>query len=83
MKTNKKAILGMLVAMVMSMGVMQGVNANKQSVDSNLQQAAAVICTGGSFYVETRGDQAMMTLAGAGAFLIAGIATGGMALLWL
>jgi hypothetical protein len=36
MKTNKKAILGMLVAMIMSLGVMSGINA--KSNDSNLQQ---------------------------------------------
>jgi hypothetical protein len=38
MKTNKKAILGMLVAMVMSLGVMQGINAKAN--DSNLQQCS-------------------------------------------
>jgi len=36
MKTNKKAILGMLVAMVMSLGVMGGMNAKNH--DANLQQ---------------------------------------------
>jgi hypothetical protein len=37
MKTNKKAILGMLVAMVMSLGVMNGINSGKTN-DSSLQQ---------------------------------------------
>jgi hypothetical protein len=37
MKTNKKAILGMLVAMIMSLGVMNGINSKKMN-DSNLQQ---------------------------------------------
>jgi len=36
MKTNKKAILGMLVAMVMSLGVMGGMSAKNH--DANLQQ---------------------------------------------
>jgi hypothetical protein len=36
MKTNKKAILGMLVAMIMSLGVMQGIKT--KSNDSSLQQ---------------------------------------------
>jgi hypothetical protein len=37
MKTiNKKAILAMLVAVIMSLGVMGGINGNSQ--DSNLQQ---------------------------------------------
>ena len=40
MITNKKAILGMLVAMVMSLGVMSGIN--KNSSDSNVQQVGAV-----------------------------------------
>jgi hypothetical protein len=35
MKTNKKAILGMLVAMIMSLGVMGGINSKTN--DSNLQ----------------------------------------------
>jgi hypothetical protein len=42
MKTiNKKATLGMLVAMVMSLGVMQGINSEKTN-DFNLQQASLV-----------------------------------------
>jgi FtsH-binding integral membrane protein len=44
MKTNKKAILGMLVAMIMSLGVMQGISVQKQSEDANLQQAWTVAC---------------------------------------
>ena len=60
MKTNKKAILGMLVAIVMSLGVMNGVNSRIS--DSGFQQvsigcgymalsgaAAGQIATGGSF----------------------------------
>lgn len=42
MKTNKKAILGMLVAMVMSLGVMQGIA--KSERDSSVQQAWTVAC---------------------------------------
>ena len=36
MKTNKKAILGMLVAMVMSLGVMGGMNNKKEVSETNL-----------------------------------------------
>jgi hypothetical protein len=44
MKTiNKKAILGMLVAIVMSLGVLQGINLNKQSEDVRLQQLWAAV----------------------------------------
>jgi hypothetical protein len=42
MKVNKKAILGMLVAMVMSLGVMGGLQNKQSSNDSNLQQIACV-----------------------------------------
>jgi hypothetical protein len=42
MKTNKKAILGMLVAMIMSLGVLQGINLNKQSENATLQQVGAI-----------------------------------------
>lgn len=38
MKTNKKAILGMLVAIVMSLGVMNGVNSRIS--DSGFQQVS-------------------------------------------
>ncbi|MDR0699864.1 MAG: hypothetical protein LBG28_11720 [Tannerella sp.] len=38
---NKKATSGMLVAMVMSLGVMQGINSEKTN-DFNLQQASLV-----------------------------------------
>jgi FtsH-binding integral membrane protein len=45
MKTvNKKAILGMLVAMIMSLGVLQGMGVQKQSESANLQQAWTVAC---------------------------------------
>jgi len=43
MKTNKKAILGMLVAMVMSLGVMQGINTQKQNGDINIQQCFGLL----------------------------------------
>jgi hypothetical protein len=39
MKTNKKAILGMLAAMIMSLGVMGGINSTSHS-ESNLQQVS-------------------------------------------
>jgi hypothetical protein len=42
MKTNKKAILGMLVAMVMSLGVMGGISDSNQK-DFNIQQATLVL----------------------------------------
>jgi hypothetical protein len=38
MKKSKKAIFGMLVAMIMSLGVMGGINGKSQ--DSNLQQVS-------------------------------------------
>ena len=40
MKTNKKAILGMLVAMILSLGVMNGINSKGK--DLSLQQAGLV-----------------------------------------
>jgi hypothetical protein len=49
MKTNKKAVLGMLVAMVMSLGVMMGIN--QKSNDSNLQQVG-LGCAIGAHYTE-------------------------------
>lgn len=36
MRTNKKAILGMLVAIVMSLGVMNGINNKKEVQEANL-----------------------------------------------
>ena len=42
MKTNKKAILGMLVAMVMSLGVMNGITNEYSQNDFNVQQAGVV-----------------------------------------
>jgi len=45
MKANKKAIFGMLVAMVMSMGIMQGINVkNQTNHDTNLQQCWGLLC---------------------------------------
>ena len=41
MKTNKKAILGMLVAIVISLGIMGGINENK--CDYNLQEATVAM----------------------------------------
>ena len=43
MNTNKKAILGMLVAMVMSLGVMGGMNQKKETLEPNLAIAVCVI----------------------------------------
>jgi hypothetical protein len=40
MKTNKKAILGMLVAMILSLGMMNGINSKGK--DLSLQQAGVV-----------------------------------------
>jgi hypothetical protein len=55
MKMNKKAILGMLVAMVMSLGVMGGINT--KSNDSNLQQVA-VGCGVAAGYYGSEGNAA-------------------------
>lgn len=41
MKVNKKAILGMLVAMVMSLGIMGSFNKKTEDNNSNLQQLTA------------------------------------------
>jgi hypothetical protein len=50
MKKNKKAILAMLVTMIMSLGMMGGINGNSQ--DSSLQQVSA---TAGYFATQTEG----------------------------
>lgn len=51
MKTNKKALMGMLVAMVMSLGVVEGID--KKAGDTNVQQlgaacSLAAVCTEGA-----------------------------------
>jgi hypothetical protein len=53
-KVNKKAILAMLVAMVMSLGMMGGING--ESYDSNVQQAAAVCYIAASNSESTTGS---------------------------
>jgi len=40
-KVNKKALTGMLVAMVMSLGVMNGISNKKETQDTTLQLCAA------------------------------------------
>ena len=47
MKTNKKAILGMLVAMLMSLGVMNGINNQSTVKEANLCFAAMQAYGGG------------------------------------
>lgn len=42
MKVNKKAILGMFVAIVMSLGIMGGINNQRIEKDVNIQQVAGV-----------------------------------------
>jgi hypothetical protein len=44
MKANKKAILGMLVTMVMSLGVMSGINSKNSQQDTNLIAVGATYC---------------------------------------
>lgn len=79
MKTNKKAILGMLVAIVMSLGVMNGVNSRIS--DSDFQQVS-IGC--GYMAGETEGSAsgawtAASALSGA---TVGQIATGGSFLGW-
>ena len=64
MKTNKKAILGMLVAIVMSLGVMNGVNSRIS--DSGFQQVS-IGC--GYMAGETEGGAAAGQIATGGSFL--------------
>ncbi len=49
MKTNKKAILGFAVAMVFSLGLMQGINQKSiQQNDMNIQQVGAGMIIAGA-----------------------------------
>jgi hypothetical protein len=66
MKVNKKAILAMLVTMIMSLGMMGGINGN--SHDSNLQQAAAV-CN----YAASNNESSLAQVVG---YTAAGLASG-------
>lgn len=79
MKTNKKAILGMLVAIVMSLGVMNGVNSRIS--DSGFQEVS-IGC--GYMAGETEGGASgAWTAASALSGAAAGqIATGGSFLGW-
>jgi hypothetical protein len=73
MKTiNKKAILGMLVAIVMSLGVLQGINLNKQSENANLQQVGACIHQYGQCRETSRYDYAAYAWAAGGFATMAG-----------
>ncbi|MDR2145083.1 MAG: hypothetical protein LBE91_01305 [Tannerella sp.] len=84
MKVNKKAILGMLVAMVMSLGVMGGIN--KSFVEYGTIQQYGYACWLYSGQCEsTLGQAAWQTAGGAlggvaTATAMAGIATGGLAI---
>ncbi|MDR1782906.1 MAG: hypothetical protein LBR13_01400 [Dysgonamonadaceae bacterium] len=70
MKVNKKAILGMLAAMVMSLGMMSGLNINSSKKDCNLSQVSLGTAYS-SAYAESAGGQAtcvtISTIAGCGA----------------
>jgi len=79
MKANKKSILGMLVAIVMSLGIMQGIEKN-QSDGSLQQQAAALVCTYASY--ETGGD-VLCDMAGVMSAACLTFATGGAAVVCL
>jgi hypothetical protein len=65
MKTNKKAILGMLVAIVMSLGTMSGINS--KSNDSNLQQISL-----GSAYMAGESESVFGTVGWGAASAISG-----------
>jgi hypothetical protein len=65
MKKSKKAIFGMLVAMVMSLGLMGGING--KSHDSNLQQLSVISAYAGGSGEDTLGRVICTTISfGAG-----------------
>ena len=83
MKTNKKAIFGMLVAMVMSLGMMGGINSKTNDVST--QQWAAISYYCGNNSEGTAGQVVGKALGGcfngaAAGIVMAGIATGGVGL---
>jgi hypothetical protein len=79
MKSNKKAILGMLAAMIMSLGLMNGINS--QANDSNLQQWSYIAYEVGNTATETTGGKAVAYTASsafggaAGTMIIGGLAS--------
>ena len=84
MKVNKKAILGMFVAMVVSLGIMGGFN--KKSADSTLQQWAVISYFAAQESETVSGKVVSKTVGGisggaATSMIIAGAATGGIGLL--
>jgi|GEM_PF-541049 len=82
MKTNKKAILGFAVAMVVSLSVMQGNAMKSDKQDVNIQQVAL----GAAYYganSENRGTQAAAAVVVIGAGAVAKTAfTGGAMFGW-
>jgi hypothetical protein len=82
MKTNKKAILGMLVAMVMSLGVMNGINDN--SIEPRTTQQWGLLSYMYADQAEsTAGEVVGQTLGAAftgaaGGIILAGFAAGGV-----
>lgn len=86
MKANKKAILGMLVVMIISLGVMRGINGDARKEVTGQQWAAiSYYCSGSA--ETTAGQVVSETLAGTfagagGTMLLGGIsaATGGAGL---
>ena len=82
MKTNKKAISGMLVAMVMSLGVMQAIN-NKSTDSITTQQWGLISYMYADQSESTAGQVVGQTLGAtftgaAGGIVIAGFAAGGL-----
>lgn len=82
MKTNKKAIFGMLVAMIMSLGIMNSAN---NMGKSNVEQWAALSFYCGNHAEGTVGQAVGKTLgatfgSAAVGIVSAGVATGGVGL---
>lgn len=65
MKTNKKAILGMLVAMVMSLGVMNGIDYRKDVSDMNLIWGVTSVMATSSADVESYTGSILLNCYGA------------------
>ena len=84
MKTNKKAVLGMLVAMIMALGLMSGFN--KKGADTTLQHWAVISYFAAQESETVTGKVVSKTVGGisggaATSMIIAGVATAGIGLL--
>ena len=79
MKTNKKALMGMLVAMVMSIGILGGMQ-NKSQKDGNLSvQQIAIGCGFNAGASNSKADAAGWGACAAAAGIAATVVTGPVA----